>query len=285
MAQVDTPPVPPRPFGAHPVVKALAGAAILGLAAFISVEGLALYREFRSLRAQESRTDLSSVIGYEGIHAVPNYAMKPVDWIHDEGGQTLLWAGWKDGRHDWFHIDLGDLGRDRVSEPMGRDVVRAIDRAIVEREGGPRWGRVPGTALVAGLDRGRERVAYPMLVLKKVEVVNDTIGDEPVLIVYRPFAAEAEAVSTYDPVLDGRRITMGLSGYLIDKVPVLYDRGTRSLWMDRDGAMTAIAGPRKGASLRKGDGVRVQPWSEWRSRHPEGRLVVGADRSRGVPEL
>src|SRR5437763_864834 len=85
--------------------------------------------------------------------------------------------------------------------------------------------------------------AIPILVLSKVEVVNDRIGEEPVLVVFRPFVPEREAVSAFTPVVNGRRITMGLSGYLIDRTPVLYDRGTRSLWHPRDGTLAAIAGP------------------------------------------
>ena len=285
MAHVDTPAVPPRRLGASPVVKVLAAVAILTLGGFIAVQGESLYREFRSLREQQARTKQSAVVGYVDIHAEPNHAVRPADWYHDEGGQTLLWAGWREGKHDWFRIGLGELAREEISLPMGRDVVRAIDHTILEASGGPHWEKVPDSALVAGIWRGGIRVVYPLLVLSKVEVVNDTIGEEPVLVVFRPFVPPHEAVAVFAPIVDGRRITMGLSGYLMDKTPVLYDRGTRSLWLQRDGTLAAIAGPLKGTSLRPTEGLEVLAWSDWRARYPESRLVVGADRKKARPEL
>ncbi len=285
MAHVDTSAVPPRQAGASPVVKALAGVAILALCGFIAIEARSLYREFRSLREQQARTQLSAVVGYVDIHAEPSHAIRPADWYHDEGGQTLLWAGWREGKHEWFRIGRGELAREEVSLPMGRDVVRAIDHTIVEDRGGPHWAKVPDSALVAGIWRGGIRVVYPLLVLSKVEVVNDTIGEEPVLLVYRPFVPQREAVAAFAPIVDGHRITMGLSGYLMDNTPVLYDRGTRSLWLQRDGALAAIAGPLKGTALRTAEGIEILAWSDWRARYPESRLVVGADRKKARPEL
>ena len=216
------------------------------------------------------------MVGYVNIHSEPNHARRPRDWCHDEGEQTLLWAGWRGGRHQWFRIGRGDVTAHEVSEPMGRDVIRAIDHPIIEGRDGEHWGRIPDAALVAGLPRAGVRAAYPIVMLAKVEVINDTIGEEPLLVVYRPFAQPTEAVGAYAPVLDGRRITMGLSGYLMERRPVFYDRGTESLWHERDGALIAIAGPLKGSALAAVDGVETLAWSDWRSRYPESRLVVGA---------
>jgi hypothetical protein len=291
MAGVDVPIVPPRPSphprpsGANLVVNALALAGIVGLGWFVVVQGRSLLNEFRSLREDQARTSRSAIVGYVDIHAEPNHARRPADWFHDEGDATLLWAGWRDGKHEWFRVARGDLEREQVSYPMGRDVVRAIDYPIIERTGGEHWVKVPDGAMVAGLWRNGVRAAYPLLVLSKVEVVNDHLGAEPVLVVFRPFAPQHESVTAFTPILDGRRITMGLSGYLMDRRPILYDRGTHSLWHDRDGTLRAIAGPLKGATLSAVAGIEVLAWSDYRSRYPESRLVVGADRKKPRPEL
>lgn len=285
MAGVQIPAVPPRPLSRHPLVQGAAGAGCIALLGFIAVRGWSLYGEFRALREQQVRIDRSAAVGYVDIHSEPNHAHRPADWYHDEGDQTFLWAGWKEGKHDWFRIGRGEVARGAISLPMGRDVVRAIDHPIVERDGGPHWVKVPAAARVAGFRRGGERVVYPMIVLAKVEVINDQVGAGPVLVVFRPFVPEHRAVTAYTPILDGRRITMGLSGYLLDSRPLLYDRGTRSLWDGRDGRLTAIAGPLKGASLPSVEGVEVADWSDWRSRYPESRLVVGADRKKPRPEM
>jgi hypothetical protein len=285
MASVETPPVPARPLSARPAVRAVAGVAIVALLGYIAVQGWSLYQQLRGLQDQQERINRTNVVGYLNIHAEPSNAHHPADWYHHDGDQTFLWAGWKDGKHDWFRIGKGELAQEEISLPMGRDIIRAIDRTIIERSGGPRWGKVPDAALVVGLRREGGRVVYPMLVLSKVEVVNDQIGEEPVLVIFRPFVPEREAVSAWSPVVDGHRITMGVSGYFIDRTPVLYDRGTRSLWHARDGSLVAIGGPLKGTTLRAVEGLEVRPWSDWRSRYPDSRLVVGADRSKPRPEL
>jgi hypothetical protein len=285
MAQANVPAVRPRPSWSYLVVQAVAGVAILGLLGFIGVKGSAVLGEFRQLQKDQARMDLSAVVGYVDIHAEPNHARRPEDWCHHEGDQTLLWCGWRDGKHDWFRIARGDLATDQISEPMGRDVIRAIDHPIVERAGGEHWGKIPSAALVAGLQRDGVCAAYPIVMLAKVEVINDVVAERPLLVVYRPFAPAWEAVAAFAPIVEGRRITMGLSGYLLDRKPILYDRGTRSLWQERDGVLAAVAGPLKGTTLEAVAGVETRTWSDWSSRYPESRLVVGADRKKPRPEL
>jgi hypothetical protein len=285
MAQADIPVARPRRSLAYLAVQGVAGAAIVALLWFIVVQGPMLLGEFRQLRAQQAKTELSALVGYVDIHVEPNHARRPDNWCHDEGDQTLLWAGWRDGKHEWFHIPRGELTARQISEPMGRDVIRAIDYPIVEQSGGQHWGKIPDAALVAGLRRAGGRAAYPILVLSKVEVVNDTVGEEPLLIVFRPFEPPTAAVGVYNPVINGRRITMGVSGYLMNQRPIFYDRGTQSLWHERDGGLLAVAGPLKGTVLTSVEGLETLPWSSWRSRYPESRLVVGADRKKPRPEL
>ena len=46
---------------------------------------------------------------------------------------------------------------------------------------------------------------------------------------------------------DGHRVTMAATGYFHDGKPLLYDRGTRSLWVEDKDSLTAIAGKHKRA--------------------------------------
>jgi hypothetical protein len=114
--------------------------------------------------------------------------------------------------------------------------------------------------------------------------VNDQVKQQPVLVFCTPFVPDEEAVNAYTPLLDGHRLTMGLSGYFHDGKPILYDRGTESLWLARDGGLTAIAGPLKGKELPQVAHPARLSWNDWRSQHPQSRLLVGADRTRGIPE-
>lgn len=258
-------------------------AALIGavaLAGFVAIQGKALRDEWRAMRRDFARSRLGVVVGYQDINPKPNYAKKPPDWMHDEeGGGALLWAGWQGNQHTWFRVGRGDLDKSSLRHAFGSDVIRPIDRPIVEQGGGKRWETIPDEAQVAGLSRGEVHAAYPIHLLAKVEVVNERFADGPLLVHYNSFLPSHEATSVYDATLEGVRVTMGLSGYFIGRDPLLFDRETRSLWTARDGALACVAGARKGASLRKVENLTPVSWSSWRSGHPSGRVVVGADRS------
>lgn len=262
--------------------RGLALGVMIPLMGFIGLTGSTLWGEWRSLREAQVDERESAIVGYVNINPNPNYAASPPDWHHDEGTDSLLWAGWKEGEHRWFRFGRGDLAGLRLSWPIGRDSIQAIDHPIFEREGGACWVRIPAEAQVAGFEAGGRAVAYPIKVLNKVEVVNDLVADRAVLIVQNP---DVEPISIFDSTLDGRRVTLGHSGYFVGKLPLLYDRGTQSLWAEsgEEGTMTAVAGPRKGAALRRIARVNPIPWSEWLASHPDGVLVAGADRSKAPP--
>src|SRR5205823_3535972 len=134
-------------------------------------------------------------------------ARMPTDWFHDEGESTLLWGGWRNGTgHLWFRVARGDVDRERISQPMGRDVIRAIDHPVVEQGGGRLWSRIPDEAPVVGFRIAGVDTVYPLLVLNKVLVVNDVVGEQPSLVLNSPHGLTlSPGTSVYDPVVEGRR--------------------------------------------------------------------------------
>jgi hypothetical protein len=76
---------------------------------------------------------------------------------------------------------------------------------------------------------------------------------------------------------------MAPTGYFQDGKPVLFDRGTESLWVERDGFLTAIAGKHNRKHLNGHSHPKPVAWSQWVSVNSESRLLVGADRSRAIP--
>lgn len=265
-------------------VKVVTVALLLVLATFIGVQAQSLWQEWRGLRKDLAHARWSTVVGYKNIHLNPSYAAIPKNWYHDDGDATMLWSGWTPGvGHGWFRVGRGDLEYTSISIPIGRDVIQAIDWPLVEVGGGPLWQRIPWDAPVAGALFDGVASVYPMLVLRKVEVVNDQVQNRPVLVLFTPFMADEEAVSLYDPVIDGKRITLGSSGYFRERRPLLYDRGTESLWINSGDKIDAIAGKLKGKSLPKIGKPTLVSWGTWRDQHPDSRLIVGADRSRGRP--
>ena len=268
---------PPRP--AIPRGATLASLAVLFC--FIATQARSLYQEWRVLRVELTEVRKSVVIGYPGIQQRISYAQRPADWYRVEPQATHLWSGWSQGiGHRWFVTSPGDIPRDLVSLPVGRDVNQAIDRPIVEFQGGSIWGRIPDDAHVAGEELGGVETAYPLLVLERVIVVNDQIRDQPFLVTFNPLEPTESKVAVYDPLVEGQRVIMGMSGYFHQNTPMLYDRETESLWI-RDGeVLKALTGKLKGRKLPQVSRPSSASWKRWRTEHPKGRLVVGADRGQ-----
>ena len=272
---------------AMPLRRAVALCAVVGLLFFIATQGRSLFEAWVELRGQRELVRASDVIGYPGVQPMISYARPPAPWHLSEGKTTRLWGGWKNGvGHRWFLTETGDVSLDCISHPIGRDVQRAIDHPIVESQGGVIWGRIPDDARVAVDSLEGVETAYPILVLQKVWVVNDQIREAPFLVLFNPHAAVPEkSVNVYESQLDGQRVTMGLTGYVHVQGPMLYDRGTLSLWIPDDDTLRAISGAHKGQRLKRVSRASVVDWSRWSREHPRSRLVVGADRKRKVPDL
>lgn len=115
---------------------------------------------------------------------------------------------------------------------------------------------------VLGLSDGNQAKAYPVKILNWHEIVNDTIGGKPVLVTYCPLCGTGIG---FDPVVNGRPVTFGVSGLLYQSDLVMYDHQTESLWSQI--SMEAIAGPMTGAKL-KHIFLEHTTWSEWRAAHP-----------------
>jgi hypothetical protein len=97
------------------------------------------------------------------------------------------------------------------------------------------------------------------------------------------FASSDEAYSIFDANLNGQRVTMAATGYYHDGKPVLSDRGTKSLWVEEGESITAVTGEHRGQKLARVAHLSPVTWRTWLSHNQTSRLLVGADRTRGVP--
>jgi hypothetical protein len=246
--------------------------------------GNILLGEYLELRKELRKDEQSRIIGYEGINPTVSYANMPANWFRRESDAAFIWAGWLDGvGHRWFRVGRLDLEPGRLSFAIGRDVIRAIDRPIVEVGGGEKWERIPDSTPVFGIDDTRTPTAYPALLLQKVLVVNEQIDDRPLAVVHTPFVPIEQSVAVFDPRLGDRRLTLGSAGYLYQGKPLLYDRWTESLWVSEGTQLVAIGGQLRGSRLGRGLPVEMTTWGDWEGRYPKSRLIVGADRSVGLP--
>ena len=263
------------------IARAAVAPLIALLLGYIAVLTPTLWAEYHGLRRDWESEVHRRVIGFPGVTPTFNHAHGPRDWAHDEGDKTLLWAGWdpKASAHKWFVVGKGEISAKNLSHPMGRDAVRAIDKPKLESGRGEIWDAMPADAAVVIGEFQGVSLAYPMGVLDKVLIVNDEIHRRPFLVVYTPFVDCVHAVELFNSVIDGKRVTMGHSGYLWDGRPLLYDRETESLWVPTNKGLEAIAGRRRGKVLDRLAHLDLATWGEWSKAHPEGRLVAGAIRA------
>lgn len=120
--------------------------------------------------------------------------------------------------------------------------------------------------------------AYPVQVLIWHEIVNDTIGDVPVVVTYCPLCNSALA---FDRRAADRVLTFGVSGRLYNSDLVMFDRQTESLWPQIEGR--AVAGVLTGTELETYP-VQTVPWAAWAEANPDALVLnrdTGFDRGYG----
>lgn len=91
---------------------------------------------------------------------------------------------------------------------------------------------------------GDETRVYPVQILIWHELVNDEIGDLPILVSYCPLC---NSTVVFDRRIGGRSHGFGVSGMLRDSDMVMFDRETESLWQQITGE--AIVGSHTGKRL------------------------------------
>ena len=259
--------------------------AAIVLLAFVVVEAGHLWQEWKELQDELFQKEQRNVVGFLNIAPVASFAQGPAEWYRVDGAESYLWFGWeKQSGHRWFRFASGQIDPARLQHPECEYISQAIDFPVVETKGGAIFGRMPSEAVVVGYRIENLECAYPVAVLGKVIVINDIVSEHPYTVVLNPFAKPVVAFSIYDAMLDGHRVTLAHSGYFQDSKPVLFDRGTESLWIEMHDGLTAMAGKLYSRRLMR---VAIPPpvtWGAWVSKNPQGRLLVGANRSFGIPK-
>ncbi len=125
----------------------------------------------------------------------------------------------------------------------------------------------PQEAVIALTLNGDSR-AYPVQVLIWHEIVNDTVGGEPVTVTYCPLCNTAIG---YYRQLGDRILDFGTSGRLYNSALVMYDRQTESLWSHYTGQ--AIAGALTGSQLELIP-VATVAFETFLAEHPNGLVMT-----------
>ena len=158
------------------------------------------------------------------------------------------------------------IPRERVVDGgPGRDGIPAIDNPVflrADREGGS------ARKLVVGYRAGSEVKAMPHDILDWHEIVNDTLGGEPVALTYCPLTGSA---LLWKSSMTARDPTFGVSGLLYNSNLIPYDRETDSHWLQM--LVQSVEG------TRAGDVPEVLPVVEttlgtWREMYPDSLLLT-----------
>ncbi len=85
---------------------------------------------------------------------------------------------------------------------------------------------------VISLELNGEARAYPLQILTWHEIVNDTIGGQPVAVTFCPLCNTALAFAAE---VDGLVLDFGVSGFLRNSDLIMYDRQTETWWQQVTG--------------------------------------------------
>lgn len=243
--------------------------------------GSQLYLDMKSLSVELAVARDREPIGYVGISS-EHPEFKPRSCVREQDGRVYLWAGTGvKGQASWFDVTATDMPVRQFAYAFGRDRIKTIDYPIVQSADGEIARRIYPERPVLGMDFNGIVRAYPITVMDKVEVVNDTFGETAVAVTRCPLISKP---AVFVRLLDGESVSLGSSGYCYEGMFVLYDRRTDSLWYPQGEGLMAITGTLAGKVLPL---LNVQAeettWGEWLRRHPDTEVVVGADRTRGIP--
>ena len=146
---------------------------------------------------------------------------------------------------------------------------RIKDVTRVGPEGAPNGAlaldkRLPARETVAGLEVGRETVAYPFSELRIARVVNDRVGGLPIVIVHQP---SSDTTTAFDARAKGKVLTFQAAN---DDASSVIDLETRSTW---NAYGLCLEGPLKGTQLKH---VILVPqfWFAWSQFHQGTRVFT-----------
>jgi hypothetical protein len=124
--------------------------------------------------------------------------------------------------------------------------------------------RLPARETVAGLEVGRETVAYPFSALRVARVVNDRVGGLPIVIVHQP---SSDTTTAFDARAKGKVLTFQAAN---DDASSVIDLDTRSTW---NAYGLCLEGPLKGTQLKH---VILVPqfWFAWSQFHQGTRVFT-----------
>ncbi len=171
-------------------------------------------------------------------------------------------SGWDDTDFSRISVDIQEI----LSGGPPKDGIPSIDRP--EFKAPSEISDIAAREPVISVDIAGDARAYPIRVLTWHEIVNDTVGGEPVTVTYCPLC---NAAIVFARTVDDKVLDFGTTGLLRHSDLVMYDRQTQSWWQQFTGE--AIVGEMLGAKLTLLP-ARLEAYELFVARHPQGKVLV-----------
>lgn len=198
--------------------------------------------------------------------------------------KTRMMYGGKDSTQH-FNISNLTLNESQFHYGIGREAFPALlTPAFISLEAADSiWA--DSTRFLVGSING-ETKAYSVPDLTHHEIVNDSLGGQPIMAAY---CVLADLGAIYERAYNDRLLTFGLSGYTYYDEQVwdgldgfvFWDRETESLWWPLIGK--AVSGPLAGVGLIELDQQHWEDivWKEVKEKYPEAKVLAsGQDFER-----
>ena len=157
----------------------------------------------------------------------------------------------------YSEIFSGGVGRDQISPIDDPQFVSASEATA--------W--LPDQEPIFVVSLNGETKGYPLQILTWHEIVNDTVGGEPVTVTFCPLCNSA---ITFERTLNGAVYDFGVSGKLRHSDLVMWDRQTQSWWQQLTGE--AIVGDLVGEQLAFVP-TRLISFGDFRKSFPEAQVL------------
>jgi hypothetical protein len=243
--------------------------------------GKRLWSEYQTLRRETRATEDSAPVGYLGLHYRRSYNDRPLVFHAEKDGRKLLFAARGEGpTPEYYDVTEADIDVKRLDGGFGRDSIPGVDYPIIDPPGAATGRALRTSQPVFGFVLEAGPRAYPKDLLEKIEVVNDTDGSTPLVLVFDRLRQQA---FLFERRIQESAVTFGTTGYTLDRQPLLYDRKTRSLWLPRGDQLVCVNGELKGTKLAPLSQPSLVTWGEWKAQHRDSWVLMGNDRDKPIP--
>ena len=161
-----------------------------------------------------------------------------------------------------------------ISGGVGRDGIPPIDNpSFDDLAMADTWLQAASPVIALEID-GIAR-AYPLAILTRHEIANDSIGESPIAVTFCPLCNSA---IVFDRRVEGETLRFGVSGLLRNSDLIMWDDRTQSLWQQLTGE--GIVGAHTGALL---DIVPSQlvGYGAFKEQYPHGEVLSTNGRFYG----